>query len=42
LESALDVNTLIQALGGLAMFLLAMRLMTEGLTLFAGSRLKQL
>lgn len=38
----MDVNTVIQALGGLAMFLLAMRLMTEGLTLFAGSRLKQL
>lgn len=38
----MDVNTAIQALGGLAMFLLAMRLMTEGLTLFAGSRLKQL
>lgn len=38
----MDVNTLLQALGGLAMFLLAMRLMTEGLTLFAGSRLKQL
>lgn len=38
----MDVNTVIQALGGLAMFLLAMRLMTEGLTLFAGNRLKQL
>lgn len=38
----MDVNTLIQALGGLAMFILAMRLMTEGLTLFAGNRLKQL
>lgn len=38
----MDINTAIQALGGLAMFLLAMRLMTEGLTLFAGSRLKQL
>lgn len=38
----MDVNTLIQALGGLAMFILAMRLMTEGLTLFAGNHLKQL
>jgi len=42
LESELDVNTLIEALGGLAMFLLAMRLMTKELKLFAGSRLKQL
>lgn len=38
----MDVNTVIQALGGLAIFLLAMRLMTEGLTLFAGNRLKHL
>lgn len=38
----MDVNMVITALGGLAMFLLAMRLMTEGLTLFAGSRLKHL
>lgn len=38
----MDLNTIVQALGGLAMFLLAMRLMTEGLTLFAGNRLKHL
>lgn len=38
----MDINTIIQALGGLSMFLLAMRLMTEGLTLFAGNRLKHL
>lgn len=38
----MDANTVIQALGGLAMFLLAMRMMTEGLTLFAGNRLKHL
>lgn len=38
----MDVNTVIHALGGLAMFLLAMRLMTDGLMLFAGNRLKHL
>lgn len=38
----MDLNSLLQALGGLAIFLLAMRLMTEGLTLFAGNRLKHL
>jgi len=41
-ELSVDINTIIQALGGLSMFLLAMRLMTEGLTLFAGNRLKHL
>ncbi|MDO8343728.1 MAG: Na/Pi symporter [Cellvibrio sp.] len=38
----MDVNTVIHALGGLAMFILAMRLMTDGLMLFAGNHLKQL
>lgn len=38
----MDLTSLLQALGGLAIFLLAMRLMTEGLTLFAGNRLKHL
>ncbi len=38
----MDLTSLVQALGGLAIFLLAMRLMTEGLTLFAGNRLKHL
>lgn len=38
----MNLTSLLQALGGLAIFLLAMRLMTEGLTLFAGNRLKYL
>ncbi len=38
----IDLNIAIDALGGLALFLLAMLLMTEGLTVFAGSGLRTL
>jgi len=38
----MSLETIVQALGGLALFLFAMQRMTEGLTVFAGSGLKQL
>lgn len=38
----MSVSLLIEALGGLALFLLAMQMMTEGLTLFAGNSLRHL
>lgn len=37
-----SIMTLLNALGGLALFLLAMQMMTEGLKVFAGDGLKQL
>lgn len=38
----MNIMTLLNALGGLALFLLAMQMMTEGLKVFAGDGLKQL
>ncbi len=38
----MSLETIVQALGGLALFLFAMQRMTEGLTVFAGSGLKRL
>jgi len=38
----LNLITILNALGGLALFLLAMQMMTEGLKVFAGDGLKQL
>lgn len=38
----MSLGIIVQALGGLALFLFAMQRMTEGLTLFAGSGLKRL
>jgi len=38
----MSLESIVQALGGLALFLFAMQRMTEGLTAFAGSGLKQL
>jgi phosphate:Na+ symporter len=38
----MNLEIIVQALGGLALFLFAMQRMTEGLTMFAGSGLKRL
>lgn len=42
MTGAVDLEIIANALGGLALFLLAMLLMTEGLTVFAGSGLRTL